>query len=468
MSSAQLIQTQSAASGQSVSVWKEPVEGGLGSSWVFRKVWQSPPAGGGKAWLSWAHHEHFVLTLLAHGDARHVVHVAGLQVHPECVEVVTHDAGPDFRRDWLKPLTAPVLLTRQADALKLARSCLRALHAVHALGMVHGDVKADNVCVHARPTLQGEPLSLDLGSLRLIDFAYAVYRERPLKFVLPTDPDRLDYLPDFYRAAIRQAQAQGDPAPIQRAACAQVDVFSLRCLLREVVPEASVADGAAWQRWLQACAEVCAEPVAAQALYVPTARLLDLAESLLQELQEPPVQWDAAVTTLTTQRLETAATPLLQVQATPVLTPLLAQASEPVASAPASMVQAPEQLVAQGAVAQPSGGNDWRVDLLALLLLAGVFAWIDRRFVQTGTVLSDLGFALGLLALALAPWLLVASAWHVWAASPRARHWARAPGLGLCAIAAHYLVVLFPQGMSAITLGLLLLLLALLSRAWLT
>ncbi len=465
MFSPQLIQTQTAASGQSVSVWKEAAAGDPDSGWVFRKVWQSPPADGAKAWLSWAHHEHLVLTLLAHADVGHVVQVAGLQVHAERVEVVTHDAGPDFRRDWLDQLSAPTLLSGQADALKLARACLRALQEVHALGVVHGDVKADNVCVRARPVRSGEnTLQLDLGSLRLIDFAYAVYRERPLKFVLPTDPDRLDYLPDFYRAAIRQAQTEGDPAPIQRAACAQVDIFSLYRLMREVVPEASVADGAAWQCWLNACAEACAEPASAQAMDTPTSRLLALSETLLRQLQEPPTQWEEAVTTLPLRRPEAAVTPLLLAQATPALTPLLV-----VTQAPAALndVQGGPALAPASVTQPPAGERGWRLTPVALLLLAGVFAFVDRRFEESGVVLTDLGFVLGLLAMAMAPLVVAAGVWHVWTASHRARRWMHAPVLGLCAIAAYFLVMLFPQGVSAILLGLLLLLLALLAWAWL-
>jgi len=215
----QLIQTQIYAPGQSVSVWKEALEGGTASGFVYRKVWQSHQYGIAKAWLSWAHHRHFALTLQAHGEAQNNVQVAGLQVHPYRVEVVTNDAGSDFRRDWLNRVTASNLLVRQQDLLKLVRGCLRALQSMHALGVLHGDFKADNLCIYIRPASTEGTMHLDLASLRLIYFAYAVYQARPLKFLLPTDLERLVSLLDFYRSAIRQAY--GMPWLLRVARCSE-------------------------------------------------------------------------------------------------------------------------------------------------------------------------------------------------------------------------------------------------------
>ena len=458
--SSQLIQTQSSAPGQSVSVWKEALEGGTASGFVYRKVWQSHQDGAAKAWLSWAHHEHFVLTLLAHGEARNVVQVAGLQVHPYRVEVVTNDAGPDFRRDWLDRITTPNLLARQQDLLKLARGCLRALQSVHALGVMHGDFKADNLCIHARPASTGGPMRLDLASLRLIDFAYAVYRERPLKFVLPTDPERLAYLPDFYRAAIRQAQAHGEPGPIQHAACAQVDLFGLSVLLRELVPDSRTSDWAAWRTWLQSCERTCTEPVGSdQSLALPTTKLLVLTETLLTQLREPPAYWDEAETTLSTWSRLDKKTPVLHSQVTPLLTPLVVIKQTEV---PFRSTAAPTHMPS---TARPNGWIERRPwhKVLSQLMLAGVFVFIDWKFEQTQIVLTDEGFVLGLLAIAMAPLSLGASMWHAMAPTRRTLLWTLGPTLCLCVIAAYYLVVLFPQGVSAFPLGVLLCLLVLLA-----
>ena len=453
MSTAQLIQTQCASPGQSVSVWKEDAEDGVSLGFVYRKVWQSQQAGTAKAWLSWAHHEHLVLTLLAHREAPHVVQVAGLQLHPQRVEVVTHDAGPEFRRDWLSRLSAPALLTCQQDALKLTRACLRALHSVHASGVVHGDFKADNLCIQARPTNGDHHLHLDLRSLRLIDFAYAVYLEQPLKYVLPTDPDRLEYLPDFYRLAIRQAQSEGDPAPIQRAACAQVDLFSLLYLLNEVVPNALASDWTAWQAWLQACIGECTQLTStAHALQEPTQRLLDLAEKLLKQLQEPSAQWDDATTSLPGWDRKEAVTPLLHAQATPMLTPLIVQALNEVPAAPLT-AQAPGRVAT---LTEPRQGwrdlRAWSL-LVVMLALAGVFAFVDRQFVQTGAVLTDVGFVLGLLAMVMAPLLLLTSAWCVFAPKRSTQLVVCGLALGLCGIAVYFLAVLYPKGVSGLSLG---------------
>ena len=96
-------------------------------------------------------------------------------------------------------------------------------------------------------------------------------------------------------------------------------------------------------------------------------------------------------------------------------------------------------------------------------MLAGVFVFIDWKFEQTQIVLTDEGFVLGLLAIAMAPLSLGASMWHAMAPTRRTLLWTLGPTLCLCVIAAYYLVVLFPQGVSAFPLGVLLCLLVLLA-----
>lgn len=477
MSPAQLIQTQSPAPGQSVSVWKQSAEIESGPA-CYRKIWQSRPGPSAKAWLSWAHHEHLLLTLLAHGDAPHVVQVAGLQVHVDRVEVVTVDAGLDFQRDWLEPLSAaqPCLFERQEEALKLARTCLKALQSIHAMGVVHGDFKSDNMCIPVAAEPVGASLSLALGQLRLIDFAYAVYKDQPLKFVLPTDPDRLSYLPDFYRQAIRQAQEHDDPAAIQSAACAQVDLFSLWQMMRSVVPITALTAGwAHWQNWMNACERSGAEtPRAEDSLDAPTMRLLTMTESALQQLGVPASQWDRAQTTIQTLGAPAAATPLLSVSPTPLITPLLpAQAADLPDLVSATVEVAPATTLASDLApieaVVPAKGGSWRHHqwwLMAATLWL-VFAWVDGHFVQTGLTLTDLGFGLGLMAFALAAPLLIGALWHAVTRSSRALVWVRLPGVLLCGIAAYFLMVLWGAGVPLAQLLALLVLLVLMALAFL-
>lgn len=474
---AQLIQSQSPAPGQSVSVWKEFSETARG--FLFRKTWQSQPGPAAKAWLSWAHHEHLLLTLLAHREAKHVVQVAGLQVQAEQVEVVTLDAGLDFQRDWLDrvALQGEPLFSQPTEALKFARACLCGLLSIHKIDMMHGDIKSDNLCIHAKATVHGthdttgtgvgSPLALDLDSLRWIDFAYAVCREPALKFVLPTDPDRLAYLPEPFRMAIRTAQATGEPMHIQRAACAQVDLFGLWCMLSNtVVASSTEGDWAVWHAWLRNCKKIATEAVTGSAAFeAPTQQLLSEVEQKLAQLQVPAAQWGTATTALRPETGVVLATPLLKASPTPLLTPLLpslqavpatqqvplsapteeplAQAisvaaitdSQPQSNAPAALLAS----VRQSGVYRQRG---W----LGIAVLSLLFVWIDQRFEQMGLKLSDLGFALGLLAMVLAIPAMMGSVWHAFTRSSTAQAWGRYSGLLLCGIAAYFSVVLLSAG----------------------
>ena len=503
---AQLIQTQSPAPGQSVSVWKEFSETARG--FLFRKTWQSQPGPAAKAWLSWAHHEHLLLTLLAHREAKHVVQVAGLQVHADHVEVVTVDAGLDFQRDWLDrvALQGEPLFLQPTDALKFARACVCGLLSIHKIDMMHGDIKSDNLCINAKHTGHNtgteSRLVLDLDSLRWIDFAYAVCRAQALKFVLPTDPDRLAYLPEQFRTAIRTAQATGEPLHIQRAACAQVDLFSLWCMLTSAVAVPVAAAGwAVWHEWLQTCKKLATEPFTTSAAFeAPTQQLLSAVEQKLAQLHVPPAQWGEAITALRPETGVVPATPLLHATQTALLTPLVQSWVPPLQAEPetkrvpaadripkqatdqateqtvkTAAETAVEQTVEQtvGAQAQTraaadmadialippkphvlasvlarvgQGGLARQRGWLGITALAALFAWIDQRFVQMGLKLSDLGFALGLLAMVLAIPAVIGAVWHAVTRAPRAQAWARYAGLPLSGIAAYFLMVLFSAG----------------------
>lgn len=477
MSPAQLIQTQSPAPGQSVSVWKQSAEIESDRA-CYRKIWHSRPGPTAKAWLSWAHHEHLLLTLLAHGDTPHVVQVAGLQVHGDRVEVVTVDAGLDFQRDWLEPLSATkqCLFDRQEEALKLARTCLKALQSIHAIGVVHGDFKSDNLCIPVADDPVGATMSLALGQLRLIDFAYAVYKEQPLKFVLPTDPDRLSYLPDFYRQAIRQAQEHNDPAAIQIAACAQVDLFSLWQMMRNVVPAtALIAGWVHWQNWMNACEQAGAEqPTIVGSLNAPTLRLLTMTESALHQLNVPESEWDRAETAIKNLRTPATATPLLSVSSTPLITPFVLVPPAPLPNlVPGTVLgaQASTQLsdLASIDAVELAKGGSWRHHQWWLMVatLWAVFAWVDGHFVQAGLTLTNLGFGLGLIAVALSAPLLIGALWHAFTRSSRALVWVRLPGVLMCGIAVYFLMVLWGAGVPAVQLVAVLVLMVLQSLVFL-
>ena len=471
MSSAQLIQTQSPAPGHSVSVWKEPTADSL--NFCYRKIWQSHPGPTSKAWLSWAHHEHLLLTLLAHRDAKYVVQVAGLQVHTESVEVVTVDAGLDLQRHWLDLAASQgtQLLMHQADALKLTRACLKALQAIHALGVMHGDFKSDNLCIKACAAEPQSPIWMDLDSLRLIDFAYAVYREQPLKFVLPIDPDRLDYMPEQYRSAIRSAQAKDDPSCISRAACAQVDLYGLWHMLTKVVPASSAdAQWAAWNHWLSDCKQAVMKTLPASRPFdEQTTNLLELTEKLLIALDQPKDGWGQIRTGLRTMNAEAGTTPLISSLQTPMLTPLvsLQKPAETLNSVKKELVESeadlPVSVQSEASSIRSTWRNLWQFHRwwLIVSLLALTFVWIDTRYVQSGLQLTDWDFGLGLVAMLLAAPAVLGALVHAYSRSGSSRTWVRYSGLVLCGIAVHFLVLLFPSGVPVLYLVALLVLMTL-------
>jgi hypothetical protein len=457
MTNAQLIQTQSPTSGQSVTVWKEPSSRPTEPS-HFRKVWQSQAGPSAKAWLSWPHHEHLVLSLLAHGDAQHVVQVSALQVHPERVEVVTVDAGPDFQRDWLDcaAMQGYPLINKQEDALKLARACLEALQSIHSLGVMHGDFKSDNLCIQPLATEQKLPLRLDLKSLKLIDFAYAVYKDQPLKFVLPTDSDQLTYIPDFFRKAIRNAQATSNPSLIQSAACAQVDLYSLWFMMKHMMAaDPNDQNWSTWFMWLQDCELACKRSASNSAEFdAPTRRLLIQTEKLLHQLGVPEFGWTYASTPLWSLEKSVNPTPLQYGVPTPLLTPLAQPqlgSSDPQIESEIqpSLHELNNSLVDQ--VPHKFFGflnlvrhQRWS---LIFVILSIVFFLIDRRFTQTGLQLTDLGFALGLMAMLFSVPMTLGCAWHVLRNSQTALKWVRPTGIILCGIAAYFLTALVPTGL---------------------
>ena len=471
MSSAQLIKTQSPAPGHSVSVWKEPTADDL--NFCYRKIWQSHPGPTSKAWLSWAHHEHLLLTLLAHRDAKHVVQVSGLQVHTESVEVVTFDAGLDLQRHWLDLAASQgiQLLTHQADALKLARACLKALQAIHALGVMHGDFKSDNLCIKACAAEPQYPILMDLESLRLIDFAYAVYREQPLKFVLPIDPDRLDYMPDQYRSAIRSAQANDDPSCISHAACAQVDLYGLWHMLTKVVPASSGdAQWTVWINWLSACKQAVMKSLPTSRPFDElTTHLLESTEKLLIALNQPKAEWGQIRTGLRTMNAEAGITPLISSLQTPMLTPLVSLQipAETLNSVIKELVESevalPVSVQSEAPAIRSTLRNLWQFHRwwLIVSVLALTFVWVDARYVQAGLQLTDWDFGLGVVAMLLAAPAVLGALVHAFSRTGTSRTWVRYSGLVLCAIAVHFLALLFPSGVPVLYLVALLVLMTL-------
>ena len=134
----------------------------------------------------------------------------------------------------------------------LARHALIALDAIHALQLVHLDLKADNICIpHGPPDFDpqspGQRLVLRFDHITLIDFAFSLVSGEPLAIALPiARQTEYDYQSPRLLAAL-DAGSRGDLAPT-RALDWRCDLFSLAAMLRRYLPDPDDAllDGHGW------------------------------------------------------------------------------------------------------------------------------------------------------------------------------------------------------------------------------
>ena len=153
-------------------------------------------------------------------------HLGGMQL------VQTYDAGVTVDQ-WatLLPMTRNGCVHRHvfedcAHWWALAHHCLLALNVIHALELVHLDIKGDNVCIPYAPA-SFDPDSSDLrlrpvfAQLALIDFAFALVSRESLTTPLP-----LGWQKEYDYQSPRLLKAIHSPALFQSAA-----VFSLSSLV---------------------------------------------------------------------------------------------------------------------------------------------------------------------------------------------------------------------------------------------
>ncbi|MGZ8260684.1 MAG: hypothetical protein ACXWUL_09055, partial [Caldimonas sp.] len=171
-------------------------------------------------------------------------------------QLETRDAGPTVDQ-WatLVPLrrTAPVLTGVFGDCAHwwaLARQCLLAFDPLHALGFVHLDFKADNVCIPWHPAQSehpaaGQPLAPDFEGLALIDVAFSLLPEVELPAPLPLARE-----PGYEYQSPRLLNALDEGRRGNVAAALELDwradIFSLAALLWHLLPEIDDAAGTGW------------------------------------------------------------------------------------------------------------------------------------------------------------------------------------------------------------------------------
>ena len=123
----------------------------------------------------------------------------------------------------------------------LARHCLIALDSIHALQLVHLDLKADNVCVPIGPVdfdphSPEQSLHARFDELALIDFAFSLVSGEPLESALPiAQQAEYEYQsPRLLRAL--DAGRYGHLAPTRQLDW-RCDLFSLAAMLWRYLPE---------------------------------------------------------------------------------------------------------------------------------------------------------------------------------------------------------------------------------------
>jgi hypothetical protein len=174
--------------------------------------------------------------------------------------VQTYDAGVTVDQ-WatLLPMTRDGRVQRHvfedcAHWWALAHHCLLALNVIHALELVHLDIKGDNVCIPYSPT-SFDPHSSDLrlkpvfAQLALIDFAFALVSRESLTIPLPLGWQKeYDYQSPRLLAALEAGR--NDELRLTRELDWRCDMYSLAAMLKRHLPDESLvlqpAHAAGW------------------------------------------------------------------------------------------------------------------------------------------------------------------------------------------------------------------------------
>ena len=175
----------------------------------------------------------------------------------------------------------------------LARHCLVALDSIHALQLVHLDLKADNVCVPVAPA-DFDPLAAErllrprFDDLALIDFAFSLVSGEPLESALPIARQaEYEYQSPRLLGALDAGRC-GNLAPTRELDW-RCDLFSLAAMLWRYLPEFEDAAHGGWTRGRHAKARALARRlVEAHDNELPTERPHAELIALADEALAPP------------------------------------------------------------------------------------------------------------------------------------------------------------------------------------
>jgi len=219
-----------------------------GQRCTYHKIFKADGLNGADYWID---RENSFLFDFESKKLRHVVKLAGLErdddgPHTPIVRfLATFDAGITIE-DWLNVRPRYADGTTQAHPFthaymffSLLKACLVALKEIHRIGIVHCDIKADNICLPYSPypfnSESDNPITIDFEHIRLIDFAFSITPERLLKHHLPILP-KAPYQSNSLKSAL---QTDYSPSQQQNLAVQQldwrVDLFSLGYMAEQLL-----------------------------------------------------------------------------------------------------------------------------------------------------------------------------------------------------------------------------------------
>lgn len=199
----------------------------------------------------WTERENQFLLEFALKRLKHVVQLKGLERFAETSKtpiiqhIATFDAGLTIK-DWLgqkpryadgKTLAHP--FQHIGMLLSLLRACLVALKEIHQNGIVHLDIKEDNICLIYAPYPflpgSGATVSIQFETLKLIDFAFSISVGYPLKHPLPIEPlEAENYQSTLMKEALREDALLGKPEHADRLDW-RADLYSLGYLFGRIL-----------------------------------------------------------------------------------------------------------------------------------------------------------------------------------------------------------------------------------------
>ncbi len=321
----------------------------------------------------WAHRENRFFNLFAFKNLPHVVKPRKTEYSEQgMTEVATLDAGLTIE-EWQQ---VGVLLADGSrllnpwlsgdNLLRLTHACLQALREIHAIGVIHCDIKPDNICLPYHPRSQvfdpEQSLRIDFSQLQLIDFSFSLSADIPLQeAVLPINSRSTSaaYIAPAFAQALQEDQCLGRPQQVN-ALDYRIDLYSLGYMLDNLLQERAIV-------WQQPAARAYLQQLATRLQQLPEQVLLphddwlqQLDAWLLTTDDDPDFTLDVSAAVSTSSTV-TPITPLLE---TPLLTalpqePPPSENPSPVASSTGVSGSRPKRL-------------PW---MLSLLVLAGAGGW---------------------------------------------------------------------------------------------